>query len=111
MRTMNANDPANSDRQSAAVTVDPKLMMQVCGGSQINSNTSFLNQRLNPNNTATNSAVNQQIIKPTVQHNHHHGSPALLSQGKDGHLPINLTQIKLPPSQVSIISGHQNMPF
>jgi hypothetical protein len=87
--------------------VDPKLMMQVCGGSQINPNTSFINQRLNPNNnTATNSAVNQQIIKPTVQHHHHNGSPALLSQARDGHLPINLTQIKLPPSQVSIMSGH-----
>jgi hypothetical protein len=83
-------------------------MMQVCGGTQINPNTSFINQRLNPNNTATNAAVNQQIIKPTVQH-HHHGSPALLSHARDGHLPINLSQIKLPPSQVSMIPGPQNL--
>ena len=52
------------------------------------SNTSFINQRLNP--IITNAAANHHIIKPTVQH--HHGSPTLLPHRPlDIQNPINLT--------------------
>lgn len=51
-------------------------------------NTSFINQRLNP--IITNATANHHIIKPTVQH--HHGSPTLLAHRPlDIKNPINLT--------------------